>query len=331
MSRIAAAFFVSSLFALLACAPPKDPVVPTLGTSSATTDPTAPPTTPTSNVEPPTPSGTLTNTPEDDLFPRVAGNGFVVFQRETLGAESSNAAVMGALLGASAELDQAVRLSPEGKVGMTPALSPDGGTLVFVSNALGPLALLKKAPNTSAPIAALLASDKAPELGEPVFSADGKQLAFTMKGAGGNRTIATINVDGTKFTTHFPGRTPAFRPDGAALVYVSRVDGYNQLFERELGAGKPERALTSGAFDCDHPSFSPDGKHLTFSSNRGFAEAKAPRETFLRVFTSKADGSEAKPVTPPEVRAATPFWASDGWIYFASSTGRSFDLSRVKP
>ncbi len=327
--RITATLAFSSIASLLACEPAKDPVVPTpLGTS--------PDIAPSSSVAPiptekPATSGTLTQSPEDDLFPRVAANGYVVFQRETLDSETGNAAVMGGRLGAGAWLEQPVRLSPESKVGMSPTVSPDGTKIVFISNALGPLALLKRAPDPTSPISVLLASDKAPELGEPAFSADGTQIAFTMKGPDGKRMIATINTDGTKFTPRFAGRTPAFRPDGAALVYVARADGFNHLFIRELREGATERALTTGKFDCDNPTYSPDGAEIAYASNRGFDDARAPRETFLQIFTTRPDGMDIKRITSPKVRAAAPFWAADGWVYYSLSTGGSFDLARTKP
>jgi Tol biopolymer transport system component len=311
------------LGALAACGH-SPPVVPKQDASSAAIAPTsaitAKPAVPTSSA-----IESLTQTPEDDLFPRVSQNGLIVFQRETLDAELNNAAVFGL------SSEEPVRqLSPTGKVATAPALSPDGSTIVFVSNALGPLALLKTTLAPGAPLSVVISSDRAPELGEPALSPDGRLLAFSMKGPSGVRTLATIGIDGSKLTPLFPGRSPAFRPDGKALVFVASKGGYNHVFEREFGEGAAERALTAGEFDCDHPSYSPDGQAIVFSANLGFQEFGAPRESFLRIFTQRV-GQAPVALTPNNARSGTPYWAADGHIYFSSTVGSHFDLARVRP
>ncbi len=266
----------------------------------------------------------LTKTPEDDLFPRVAQTGFIVFQRETLDAQLSNAAIFG-----FSSAEPARQLSPPGKVGIAPALSPDGSTIAFVSNAMGPLAILKTSLTPGAPLSVVVSSDRAPELGEPAFSPDGNQLAFSMRGPSGVRTLATIGIDGSKLTPLFAGRSPAFRPDGKALVFIAAKGGFNHVFERELGEESAARELTTGEFDCDHPSYSPDGQAIVFSANLGFQEFGAPRESFLRVFAQRI-GQPPMPITPDTARSGTPYWAADGHIYFSSTMGSHFDLVRVR-
>jgi TolB protein len=304
-------------------ASPRDPVAPPPATQVPSASAAAIP-------APPPAFETLLSTPEDELFPRrMSAQGPIVFSRESLSSQASNAAVF-ALDGPSAR-----RLTRDGKFAGSPALSRDGATLVYVSNALGPLALLKTTVAPDGPTSVVISSDKAREPNEPALSPDGSTVAFSFAGPDGVRTIATVGVDGSKLSPHFPGRAPSFSPDGRALVFVAPMGGHNHVFVAELPSGDAPRtaprALTNGDFDCDHPSFSPDGRHIVFSSNRGFAERAAPRETYLRIFVMNGDGSSAHAITPDTVRAATPSWGPDGRVYFAYSRGESFDLARVQP
>jgi TolB protein len=294
---------------------------------------------PTSSAATPPPTPTfesLLSSPEDELFPRVSPLGPLVFSRESITSSSSNAALF-AVEGAtpSGAPPTMRRLTRAGTFASNPALSRDGTTLVYLSNTIGRLALLKTTMATDGPTSVVVSSDAAREPSEPALSPDGGTVAFSFTASDGVRTIATVGVDGTKLTPLFPGRAPSFGPDGRTLVFVAAASGYNHVFVVDLpSAERPAsapRALTQGGFDCDHPSFSPDGRRIVFSSNRDFAERGAPRETFLRIFVMNADGSALRAITPDTVRAATPTWGPDGRVYFAFSRGESFDLGRVQP
>jgi Tol biopolymer transport system component len=326
-----AALSLGALF-VLACTSeplptPRDPAGPVLTA-------TAPPTF--SASAPPTPTfEPLLSSLDDELFPRLSPTGTLVFTRESLASATSNAAIFALEVGAASADGAARRLTREGKYGSIPALSRDGATLVYLSNALGPLALLKTTVAADGPTSVVVSSDKAREPSDPTLSPDGNTVAFSFVAADGVRTIATVGLDGSKLTPLFPGRAPAFAPDGRTLVFVAPASGHNHLFVATLpstdAAPSAPRALTQGNFDCDHPSFSPDGRRIVFSSNREFAEHGAPRETFLRIFVMNADGSSPRALTPADVRAATPSWGFDGRVYFAFSRGESFDLARLQP
>ena len=56
---------------------------------------------------------------------------------------------------------------------------------------------------------------------------------------------------------------PAWSPDGATLAYVAEVDGYRQLFVRQM-SGSGEQQLTQGRRDHIQPAWSPDGATIAF-------------------------------------------------------------------
>ena len=56
---------------------------------------------------------------------------------------------------------------------------------------------------------------------------------------------------------------PTWSPDGQQLAYVAEVDGFRQLFVRNVSGGA-ERQLTDARRDHIQPAWSPDGRHLAF-------------------------------------------------------------------
>ncbi|HVK00479.1 MAG TPA: protein kinase [Gemmatimonadales bacterium] len=56
---------------------------------------------------------------------------------------------------------------------------------------------------------------------------------------------------------------PTWSPDGRQLAYVAEVDGYRQLFVRQLSEGT-ERQLTDDRRDHIQPAWSSDGAHIAF-------------------------------------------------------------------
>jgi Tol biopolymer transport system component len=56
---------------------------------------------------------------------------------------------------------------------------------------------------------------------------------------------------------------PAWSPDGARLAYVGEVDGFRQLFLRNI-AGGAVRQLSHDSRDHIQPTWSPDGRRLAF-------------------------------------------------------------------
>lgn len=104
----------------------------------------------------------------------------------------------------------------------------------------------------------------------PTWSPSGRELAFVSDRTG-TPQIYIINVDGTNMRRlTFEGSyntSPAWSPRGDLIAYVSRIeDGTNQIFITDL-TGDNRMRLTS-LRNNEEPSWSPDGLHIAFSSNR---------------------------------------------------------------
>ena len=97
----------------------------------------------------------------------------------------------------------------------------------------------------------------------PVFSPDGKSIAFSWWRAGGYRDIWTMSLETRELTRITADRSidmePRYSPDGKYLYFVSdRTEIYN-LYAYELAAQKLWQVsnVVNGLFD---PDISPDGK-----------------------------------------------------------------------
>jgi Tol biopolymer transport system component len=107
---------------------------------------------------------------------------------------------------------------------------------------------------------------------------------FTMKKDGSNRTRIT-NDSGTNWAPH-----PA--PDGDHFVFVKVLPPHNyEIFLMSLSTGEQTRLTYNDAFD-GFPVISPDGKLLTFDSNRDAKKGERKLRPYLMDISSLNLGSD---------------------------------------
>jgi TolB protein len=133
---------------------------------------------------------------------------------------------------------------------------------------------------------------------DPVFSPDGREIAFTSKRRGGY-DIYVMRANGTHIRrltrdrrvpegrrSNYDGQ-PAFSPNGKRIVFVSDRKGYPNIYLMNADGSRQHR-LTRGLGFPGSPSFSPDSHRITFASS--------PR-LLSQIFTMRTDGSHKRQLT----------------------------------
>ena len=183
----------------------------------------------------------------------------------------------------------------------------------------------------------------------PVFSPDGKQIAF-MSGRDGNPEIYAMNVDGSnvrRLTNNQAGdSSPTWSPSGSQIAFTSDRTGKAQVYVMNSSDGSGVRRLTVNESEADRPTWSPppfneiayaastgpgydikvlvvstgEVKQLTFGegSNEGPAWAPGGRHLAFtstragrrtQVFTIGRDGRGLRQITR-EGNNQTPAWSN---------------------
>jgi eukaryotic-like serine/threonine-protein kinase len=200
---------------------------------------------------------------------------------------------------------------------VAPQWMPDGRTLLFLSNRLGPpdlYALRVNADGSAAGTATRLTVGL--NANSFTLSADAKRIAY-----------ALVSTSSNVWSQPFPPRTDAratqvtfgqqtieglgVSPDGRWLYYDSDLTGNSDIYRVRLPDGIPERLTTDRSADFS-PSPSPDGRTVAFHSWR-----TGSRD----IFVMPLDGGAVEQVTNTPFQEQQPVWSPDGrsLAFFAQS------------
>jgi len=147
---------------------------------------------------------------------------------------------------------------------MSPAWSPDGSHLVYVSFETGHAVIYVQSlyTNQRSVLANFSGSNSA-----PAWSPDGKQLAIVLTRDGSSQ-IYLAKPDGSGIRRITFSNTidtePNFSPDGQSLLFTSDRGGSAQIYSMPV-AGGPERRMTFGEGNNYSPRYSPDGKGFVYT------------------------------------------------------------------
>jgi len=112
----------------------------------------------------------------------------------------------------------------------------------------------------------------------PVFSPDGKQIAF-MSGRDGNPEIYAMNVDGSnlrRLTNNSAGESsPTWSPSGSQIAFTSDRTGKAQIYVMNSSDGSGVRRLTVNESEADRPTWSPPPfNEIAYSASTGRYDIK---------------------------------------------------------
>ena len=170
----------------------------------------------------------------------------------------------------------------------TPAFSPDGTQIAFWSNWNGnPDIYVMNIDGTGEP----LQLTNHPEIdGSPTWSPNGQQIAFTSDRTG-TPQIYVIGADGTglqRLTYESYCTRPTWSPAPFnEIAYASKTGPGHDIKVLDL-ATRDVRQLTYGRGTNESPSYSPNGRHIAFTSTRSGLK---------QIYTIGRDGKNLRRVT----------------------------------
>ena len=134
----------------------------------------------------------------------------------------------------------------------------------------------------------------------PAVSPDGTRIAF-VSDRGGSPQIYIMRTDGNDIRrVTFEGSyntSPSWSPSGDRIVFSCRK-GKNQICIIKPDGTDPVQLTDTG--NNEDPSFSPDGRFITFSSDR---------ERIRGVYIMRANGEAQKRISPQGLRSSGPRWS----------------------
>jgi TolB protein len=155
---------------------------------------------------------------------------------------------------------------------MSPAWSPDGQWLAYVSfeNKVSGVYLQTVRTGERHLVSARIGVN-----GAPAFSPDGKKLALTLSGSGGNLDVWLLELGSQQLTrlTDDPSvdTEAAWSPDGKSIYFTSDRAGGPQIYKLDIAQHQRVERITFGASYNARPRVSPDGKKIAFVTREGSA------------------------------------------------------------
>ena len=247
-----------------------------------------------------------------------------------------------------------------------PSFSPDGNSLVFVSDRDGNAEIYIQNIDGSG----LRRLTDHPAHDEfPTFSPDGTQIVFNSNRADENFDVWVINTDGsglrriTNWKTDEEIRPNCWSPDGTQILFVSSRDGKGNIYKVDAEPFAPSKVLSSDAASLNTPAYSTQGNKLLYVAEREDKSGElhvvdVKTEDDAVIFRSETadmhpvfapdgrsialqqrvegnaeicvigvDGGEVRNLTNNAARDILPSWSPDGSrIAFASNRDGNYDV-----
>ena len=160
---------------------------------------------------------------------------------------------------------------------MSPAWSPDGSKVAYVTFESGKSALVVQTLSNGA---VRQVASYPRHNGAPAFSPDGSKLAFALSKTGSlNLYVMDLASGQTRQVTdgRFNSTEPTWFPDSQTLAYTSDQAGAPQIYKVGINGGTPQRITWEGGQNQD-ADVATDGKSMVMISTSGGAQHVAKQD-----------------------------------------------------
>jgi Tol biopolymer transport system component len=230
-----------------------------------------------------------------------------------------------------------------GHYNIGPSLSPDGKSMVFLSERdLLSIDVYLADAETGAIRRKIVET-----AGDPHFESlqfiesagawdpGGRRFVLAAR-TGGQAVLSILDVRSGDIEREIPIREvdqvfgPTWSPDGKRIAFAGLKGGLSDLYEVNVETSHV-RALTSDAFADLQPSWSPDGRSIAFSTDRFSSSLETL--TFGNFRLASID-VESRAITElpsvPDAKNIDPHWSGDGAsLYFIADAGRVSNVYRL--
>jgi len=227
-----------------------------------------------------------------------------------------------------------VSLKTGGRLNVGPALSPDGKSLVFLSERDQYSIDVYVANTATGAISRKLVATA----GDPHFESlqfiesaggwdpSGKRFALAAL-AGGLPVISVFNIQTGALEREVPIRGtdqvfgPSWSPDGRRIAFSAMAGGLSDLYILDLDRGSVQ-ALTRDAFADLQPAWSPDGRSIAFATDRFSSSLDTLSFGKFRLAQIEVNTGVVSPLpSVPNAKNIDPHWSRDGSSLFFLADG----------